>query len=55
MFLLIIEVEEEDVFKDYEPEQFSKYDDYQKKSGEEFEQGYATLGHTPSARVSMIR
>ena len=49
-----IEVEDEDVFKDYEPEQFAKYDDYQKNSKEEFEQGYATLSHTPSARVSML-
>ena len=51
---LFVEVDDEDVFKDYEVEQFSKYDDYQKRSEEEFEQGYATLGHTPSARVSTI-
>ena len=51
---LFVEVDDEDVFKDYEVEQFSKYDDYQKKGEEELEQGYATLGHTPSARVSAI-
>merc|ERR1712141_612 len=48
-----LKVDDEDVFKDYEVEQFSKYDDYQKKGEEELEQGYATLGHTPSARSIM--
>ena len=43
---------EEDVFQDYEPAEFSKYDDFDKKGeGRDFEQNTQTLTKT-SARVS---
>ena len=44
---------EEDVFQDYVPAEFSKYDDFESKGEKDFDQNFQTLTKT-SARVSLF-